>query len=176
MTLWQLWLQSPHRGGRELQTIVRDDNRSITIGADCAGMGSGIEAVMMACPRSHVIFASEQDDETRRHLQNNFFVGHQRSDVSERPAHHDAHVNFYVCGFPCQPYSTAGLRLGGKDERAPVVFRIIDYLKKARPDAFILENVSGFLTADNGNMFETVVNSIEGIKGPGGYAVLRLPV
>lgn len=45
-------------------------------------------------------------------------------------------------GFPCQPHSTAGKRLGTKDDRNlwPETIRIIGEL---RPDSIILENVLG---------------------------------
>ena len=48
------------------------------------------------------------------------------------PAH-----NILVAGFPCQPYSIAGLRKGLKDERGGDVFlSILKILKEKKPDAF----------------------------------------
>ena len=147
--------------------MVKLTPNALTVGADCAGMGSGIEAALRVCPSANIVFASEKDDETRAHLLNNFYIGDQMSDVSSRPARFDQHVDLYICGFPCQPYSSAGLRLGLDDERSSVVHRIVDFLKKARPEAFLLENVRGFLSANNGEAFNEIVNSINAIKGPG---------
>ena len=57
-----------------------------------------------------------------------------------------------VAGFPCQPYSIAGLRQGLEDEkgRGQVFLSILEVLKKAKPKAFMLENVKGMMSHDNG--------------------------
>ena len=134
----------PSSRRRGLRTVVKLTPKSLTVGADCAGMGSGIEAVLRVCPSANIVFASEEDDETRAHLINNFYIGDQMSDVSSRPARFDQHVDLHICGFPCQPYSSAGLRLGLDDERASIVHRIVDYLKKARPMHYCSKKFAGF--------------------------------
>jgi len=57
-----------------------------------------------------------------------------------------------LAGFPCQPYSIAGLRQGLEDEkgRGQVFISILDILKKAKPKAFMLENVKGMRSHDDG--------------------------
>lgn len=67
-----------------------------------------------------------------------------------------------VAGFPCQPYSIAGLRKGLKDERGGDVFlAIIEILKAKKPKSFLLENVKGMLNHDNGETFKFIVKSLE---------------
>jgi DNA (cytosine-5)-methyltransferase 1 len=66
-----------------------------------------------------------------------------------------------VAGFPCQPYSIAGLRQGLKDERGGDVFlAILKILKEKKPQAFLLENVKGMLNHDNGETFKFMVKSL----------------
>jgi len=57
-----------------------------------------------------------------------------------------------LAGFPCQPYSIAGLRQGLDDEkgRGQVFLSILAILKKAQPKAFMLENVKGMMSHDGG--------------------------
>jgi DNA (cytosine-5)-methyltransferase 1 len=76
-----------------------------------------------------------------------------------------------VGGFPCQPYSIAGLRQGLKDEkgRGQVFLSIRDVLKKAQPKAFLLENVKGMLSHDSGNTIGYMVKELE----KQGYRVLE---
>jgi DNA (cytosine-5)-methyltransferase 1 len=67
-----------------------------------------------------------------------------------------------VAGFPCQPYSIAGLRKGLKDERGGDVFlAIIEILKAKKPKSFLLENVKGMLNHDNGETFKFIIKSLE---------------
>lgn len=55
-----------------------------------------------------------------------------------------------LAGFPCQPYSIAGLRNGLKDERGGKIFKaILKILETSKPKAFLLENVKGLLSHNN---------------------------
>jgi DNA (cytosine-5)-methyltransferase 1 len=62
-----------------------------------------------------------------------------------------------VGGFPCQAFSIAGKRLGFDDTRGTLFFEIARVLKVKRPKHFILENVKGLLSHDNGGTFKTII-------------------
>ena len=76
-----------------------------------------------------------------------------------------------VCGgFPCQPFSIAGvskkLSLGRKhgfeDENQGVLFfEVAKIIKRHRPKAFILENVKHLLRHDKGNTFRSILHVLE---------------
>ena len=66
-----------------------------------------------------------------------------------------------VAGFPCQPYSIAGLRKGLRDERGGDVFlSILRILKEKQPQVFMLENVKGMLNHDKGETFKFMTKSL----------------
>jgi len=66
-----------------------------------------------------------------------------------------------VAGFPCQPYSLAGLRKGLKDERGGDLFlSILRILKDKKPEIFMLENVKGMLSQDQGKTFKFMCDSL----------------
>ena len=54
-------------------------------------------------------------------------------------------VDLLCAGYPCQPFSTAGLRKGTEDERA-IFGWIADAISVLRPKRILLENVAGHLT------------------------------
>ena len=73
----------------------------------------------------------------------------------------DESVRIVLCGgFPCQPYSAAGKRLGKEDSRHlwPEMLRVI---RECRPDAVVGENVSGIVSWDGGLVFEEVQTDLE---------------
>jgi DNA (cytosine-5)-methyltransferase 1 len=78
--------------------------------------------------------------------------------ASEIPSH-----DVLLAGFPCQPYSIAGLRQGLEDEkgRGQVFLSILDILKKAKPKAFMLENVRGMMSHDGGKTIQYMVDRLE---------------
>ena len=65
-----------------------------------------------------------------------------------------------VGGFPCQSFSIAGKRKGFDDTRGTLFFDIARILKEKRPENFILENVKGLLSHDNGRTFKTIIATL----------------
>ena len=63
-------------------------------------------------------------------------------------------------GFPCQPYSVAGKRLGKEDERHlwPEMLRAI---REIQPRWIVGENVRGLLSWNDGVVFEEVCSDLE---------------
>jgi DNA (cytosine-5)-methyltransferase 1 len=77
-----------------------------------------------------------------------------------------------VAGFPCQSFSTAGYRLGFDDTRGTLFFDIARILQHSRPRHFILENVEGLLSHDDGQTFSTIIRILTGLgDGLDGYTV-----
>lgn len=74
-------------------------------------------------------------------------------------------------GFPCQPFSYAGKRMGFGDTRGTLFFEIERLLEKYRPKAFLLENVRGLYTHDEGRTFKTIIDKLHGL-GYGTYDLL----
>lgn len=75
-------------------------------------------------------------------------------------------------GFPCQPFSYAGKRMGFGDTRGTLFFEIERLLEKYRPKAFLLENVRGLYTHDSGRTFKTIMDKLHGL-GYGTYDLLQ---
>ena len=66
-----------------------------------------------------------------------------------------------VGGFPCQPFSQAGLKQGFLDTRGTLFFDIVRILEQRKPSMLLLENVKGFVGHDKGKTMETVLASLD---------------
>jgi DNA (cytosine-5)-methyltransferase 1 len=73
---------------------------------------------------------------------------------------HSGSVDILTGGFPCQPYSTAGKRLGKQDERHlfPEMLRCI---KEVKPRWVVGENVRGLVSWNEGMVFHEVYDDLE---------------
>jgi DNA (cytosine-5)-methyltransferase 1 len=73
---------------------------------------------------------------------------------------HEGRIDILTGGFPCQPYSTAGLRKGKADERHlfPEMLRAI---KEIKPRWVIGENVRGLVSWGGGLVFNEVCSDLE---------------
>ncbi len=76
-----------------------------------------------------------------------------------------------LAGFPCQPFSYAGKRMGFGDTRGTLFFEIERLLSVYSPKAFLLENVRGLYSHDSGRTFETIINKLHDL-GYGTYDLL----
>lgn len=69
-------------------------------------------------------------------------------------------IDILTGGFPCQPYSTAGLQLGTADDRHlwPEMLRAI---REAKPTWVVGENVRGLVSWNRGMVFNQVQTDLE---------------
>lgn len=80
------------------------------------------------------------------------------SDFGSNPGELDV----LVAGFPCQPYSIAGLRKGLEDDRGGEIFTaLLRILKTVQPKSFLLENVKGIKSHENGETFRYMLEELE---------------
>ena len=72
-------------------------------------------------------------------------------------------IDIYVCGFPCQSFSTAGNREGfhKKSKEGIIFFECLKVIKHTKPIFFILENVKGLLTHEKGKTFKKIKSLFE---------------
>lgn len=65
-------------------------------------------------------------------------------------------------GFPCQPFSIAGKKLGFMDDtRGTLFYEIVRIIKETRPKAILLENVKNLYSHDKGKTYQTIENILE---------------
>ncbi|KYG28287.1 DNA cytosine methyltransferase [Alkalihalobacillus trypoxylicola] len=63
-----------------------------------------------------------------------------------------------LAGFPCQPFSQAGLKKGFEDARGTLFFSIAKILREKRPKAFMLENVKQLRGHDEGRTIKVILS------------------
>lgn len=78
-----------------------------------------------------------------------------------------------TAGFPCQPFSIAGMQKGFDDERSNVFWKILSIIKYNQPKIIILENVKNLQSHDNGNTFKIIIHNLEKLDYFIKYAVLN---
>ena len=129
--------------------------------AGIGGMRLGFEKAGCVC-----VFSSEIDEYCQRMYALNFgerpFGDIKNIDAKDVPDH-----DILLAGFPCQPFSIMGNRLGLADLRGTLFFDIERMLKAKRPSAFLLENVKQLVGNDNGRTFKVILERL----GALGYSV-----
>jgi DNA (cytosine-5)-methyltransferase 1 len=73
-------------------------------------------------------------------------------------------VDVLTAGFPCQPFSEAGEKLGFRDERGLLFLHIIRIIKefgRDKPKVLLLENVRYLKTHDKGQTFKRIQAEIQ---------------
>ncbi|MDR0382537.1 MAG: DNA (cytosine-5-)-methyltransferase [Spirochaetaceae bacterium] len=112
------------------------------------------------------VFACETDAEAKRAYMENYklipYGDITRIVASEIPCH-----DVLFAGFPCQPFSIIGKKLGFDDIRGTLFFDIARILKEKKPKIFILENVKQLKTHNKGKTLKTILKNLENI----GYKV-----
>lgn len=147
-------------------TVSTPKFRFIDLFAGIGGFRLAMEAAGGEC-----VFTSEIDRWCQQTYSANFSVTHPlHGDIRE--VHEDDIPDFdiLVAGFPCQPFSIAGVskkRALGQpegfacDTQGTLFFDIARILAARRPTAFLLENVRNLVSHDRGKTFQIILATLE---------------
>ena len=139
----------------------------IDLFAGIGGMRLGFEAAGGLCN-----YTSEWDKFCRKTYRANHNLAYHvlRGDITQIPARHVPLHDVLLAGFPCQPFSIAGVSkknaLGETHgfrcaAQGTLFFDVARILEYHRPRAFLLENVKNLLHHDKGRTFEVIMRTLE---------------
>ena len=165
---------APQLAVEELQRLLKfgmsDSRRGsfkfIDLFAGIGGIRIAFESIGGEC-----VFTSEWDAYAQKTYATNFSAGHEINgditlvDEEDIPDH-----DVLLGGFPCQPFSIAGVSKknslgrahGFSDEtQGTLFFDVARIIAKKRPKAFLLENVKNLQSHDKGRTFDVIRRTLE---------------
>jgi DNA (cytosine-5)-methyltransferase 1 len=127
----------------------------IDLFAGIGGMRLAFEARGGSC-----VFSSEWDKFAQQTYEANF-GDKPHGDITQIPSSAIPRHDVLIAGFPCQPFSHAGLKKGFMDTRGTLFFDVARIINDKKPSLVLLENVKGFTSHDKGRTFATVVAALD---------------
>ena len=118
------------------------------------------------------VFSSEWDKFAQKTYRVNFGEMPQ-GDITQIESNSIPDFDVLLGGFPCQPFSSAGLKKGFADTRGTLFFEIERIMKDKRPKVFLLENVKQLRSHDRGRTLKVILNHIESLDYYVKYEILR---
>jgi DNA (cytosine-5)-methyltransferase 1 len=106
------------------------------------------------------VFTSEWDKFAQQTYQANFGE-RPHGDITQIKPSEIPSFDLLLAGFPCQPFSHAGLKKGFNDTRGTLFYDIVKIIQHHKPKAVFLENVKGLVGHDKGRTFATIKNVLE---------------
>ena len=118
------------------------------------------------------VFTSEWDKFAQKTYRVNYGDLPQ-GDITTIPSEKIPEFDILLAGFPCQPFSQAGLKKGFSDTRGTLFFEIERILADKRPSAFLLENVKQLKGHDKGRTISTIIQHLNYLNYTVDIKVLR---
>ncbi len=155
--------------------VLKSQFTFIDLFAGIGGMRLAYENVGGRC-----VYSNEWNKYSQQTYYANF--GEQpEGDITKVDAKTIPDHDILVAGFPCQPFSIAGVskkislgrKTGFEDKtQGTLLFDVCRILKEKRPKAFMLENVKNWKSHDKGRTFKTILESLDELKYKVFFAVL----
>lgn len=141
--------------------VSKSGLKTIDLFAGIGGIRIGFESI-----GAETVFSSEWDAAAQKTYAENFGEV-PYGDITKIKPEEIPSFDILLAGFPCQPFSQAGKKLGLADTRGTLFFDIAKIVEYHRPRVVFLENVKRFKSHDGGRTFETVKGVLEQL----GYTV-----
>ena len=155
--------------------VLKSQFTFIDLFAGIGGMRLAFENVGGRC-----VYSNEWNKYSQQTYYANF--GEQpEGDITKVDAKTIPDHDILVAGFPCQPFSIAGVskkislgrKTGFEDKtQGTLFFDVCRILKEKRPKAFMLENVKNLKSHDKGRTFKTILESLDELPYKVFFAVL----
>ncbi len=139
-------------------------NRNIKIVDLFAGIG-GIRLGFENASKNKIdcVFTSEWDKYSKETYQANYNNEEVFGDITQINENEIPEHDVLLAGFPCQPFSQAGLKKGFSDTRGTLFFDIERILIHRKSQAFLLENVKQLRGHDKGRTLKTIISHLKKI-------------
>lgn len=152
---------------RTSSTPKRDsDFTFIDLFAGIGGIRLGFESQGGQC-----VYTSEWDSYARKTYMSNFSDSHEiDGDITQVDAHSIPDHDVLLAGFPCQPFSIAGVSKKNSlgvphgfacKTQGTLFFDVARIIQTKRPKAFLLENVKNLMSHDKGHTFTVIRETLE---------------
>lgn len=134
---------------------------------------AGIGGIRMAFEGlgGHCVFTSEWDSYAQKTYADNYPGGHQiNGDITQVDAADIPDHDVLLAGFPCQPFSIAGVSkknaLGKAhgfacETQGTLFFDVARIIEEKKPRAFLLENVKNLVSHDKGRTFDVIRRTLK---------------
>ncbi len=129
--------------------------RFIDLFAGIGGFRLGFEQAGLQC-----VFSAENNTQCQQVYYENF---NERpfGDITAVNANEIPNFEVLLAGFPCQPFSISGKKLGFLDTRGTLFFEVCKIIKAKAPKVVVLENVKHLIHHDKGKTLEVILYSLE---------------
>lgn len=95
-------------------------------------------------------------------------------DVTQACPGYSCEVDLLTYGFPCQPFSNIGKRLGFNDsKKGNLFYESLRIINKIKPKYLIAENVLGLVTIEGGHTLKTIIKELKNVGYTSYYRVLN---
>jgi DNA (cytosine-5)-methyltransferase 1 len=124
---------------------------------------AGIGGTRIAFERAggKCVFTSEWDEPCKKTYEANFGET-PHGDITQLDENQIPDFDVLVAGFPCQPFSSIGKRQGFKHKTQGTLFYDVSrIINEKKPSAFLLENVKGLTTHNQGDTLKTIISVLE---------------
>lgn len=118
------------------------------------------------------VFSSEWDKFSQKTYRANYGET-PAGDITKIEANCIPDFDILLGGFPCQPFSQAGLHKGFDDTRGTLFFEIERIIQEKRPKAFLLENVKQLRGHDGGRTLRVIMKHLHALNYYAEEQVLR---
>lgn len=138
-----------------------------------AGIGGIRLGFEQAFGNVHCVFTSEIDKYAVTTYKANFRDANIFGDIKQIDENDIPDHDILLAGFPCQPFSQAGLKKGFTDTRGTLFFDIERILLAKQPKAFLLENVKQLKGHNKGRTFQTIIDHLNNAGYKVCYEILK---
>jgi DNA (cytosine-5)-methyltransferase 1 len=132
-----------------------------------AGYGGASFGLKKAKIKHEVIGYSEFDKYASEIFELNHPNVRAFGDITMIDANEIPDFDLFTGGFPCQPFSSAGLGKGELDIRGTLFYDVIRICEEKKPQHILLENVKGLTTKRHKETFDKIISELKRI----GYSV-----
>ncbi|MDR1708327.1 MAG: DNA (cytosine-5-)-methyltransferase, partial [Candidatus Accumulibacter sp.] len=168
---WERGDTNPRKAAVELLQRIIDERRAkdrqgsnfrfIDLFAGIGGLRRGFEPLGGKC-----VFTCEWNRYSQLTYKANYDCDHEiAGDITMVPVNSIPQHDLLLAGFPCQPFSIAGVSKKNALGRAhgfrckaqgTLFFNVAEIIEYHRPRAFLLENVKNLVNHDRGRTFEVI--------------------